>query len=209
MAELREAGVYSTTPEGAVFCRRLLRDKAASDLGSHWGRTGGNPQLKPVPPQPPEGAGEGLTAPASQPLKHQEAEAESSLTAFGRDSDARTHLFNAGLLFLKRVTGRPDRSARALLGKWLKMLADDAATLLAVLAECEAFNPAEPVSWLEATIRHRLAAQSEAAQTETTQTDATSQSTHAPNTTTPAAPVPTPHAKRMTAWAAVPDLEGV
>ncbi|KFL87912.1 hypothetical protein AmDm5_1914 [Acetobacter malorum] len=213
MAELREAGVYSTTSEGAVFCRRLLRDKAASDLGSHWGRTGGNPRLKPAPQHPPEGAGEGLTTPASQPLKHQEAEAESeaesSLTAFGPDSDARTHLFNTGLLFLKRVTGRPDRSARALLGKWLKMLADDAATLLAVLAECEAFNPAEPVSWLEATIRHRLAAQREAAQAEAAQTDATSQTTHAPNTTTPAGPTPTPHAKRMTAWAAVPDLEGV
>lgn len=204
MVELREAGVYSTTPEGAVFCRRLLRDKAASDLGAQWGRTGGNPQLKPTsaanpapqPGQQPERAGEALTTPAPQPLKHQEAEAESeaetSLTAFGPDTDARTHLFNTGLLFLKRVTGRPDRSARALLGKWLKMLADDAATLLAVLAECEAFNPAEPVSWLEATIRHRLAAQSDAAQAEPDQP-----------------PSSTPHANRMAAWAAVPDLEGV
>lgn len=206
MTELREAGVYSTTPEGLIFCRRLLRDKAASDLGAQWGRTGGNPRLKPAtappasrpenaePPHIQPGAGEVLTSTAPSALKLQEAEAEaeaeSSLTAFGPDSDARTHLFKAGLLFLKRVTGRPDRSARALLGKWLKMLSDDAATLLAVLAECRAFNPAEPVSWVEATIRHRLAADQ-------------------PTQTATASHPASPHATRMAAWAAVPDLEGV
>lgn len=278
MAELREAGVYSTTPEGLVFCRRLLRDKAASDLGAQWGRTGGNPRLKPASPQPassqPEaaqpmssrlvssqpggtqpmaiqpitplpvvahppaaqpvaaqpvarpaarapsssvqpGAGEVITPVPPAPLKHQEAEAESeaesSLTSFGPECDARTHLFNAGLLFLKRVTGRPDRAARALLGKWLKMLADDAAILLAVLAECQAFNPAEPVSWLEATIRHRLAAQvahPDGPEVEPSTLQATPKAT--PQTAPAAAPThASPHATRMAAWAAVPDLEGV
>ncbi|GFE94484.1 winged helix-turn-helix domain-containing protein [Acetobacter persici] len=246
MAELREAGVYSLTPDGLVFCRRLLRDKAASDLGAQWGRTGGNPSLKPAarsapgaspaagtggtPPHPeaqPEshrepqpGAGEGLTTAPHAPLKHQEAEAESeaesSFTAFGPDGDARTHLFKTGLLFLKRVTGRPERSCRALLGKWLKMLADDAATVLAVLAECEAFNPAEPVSWLEATIRHRLAAE---AATEATAPTAiataaapatVTTATAGQNSLTPDTPPPaSPHAQRMAAWATVPDLEGV
>lgn len=206
MSELRESGVYSITESGTVFCRRLLRDRAASDLGAHWGRTGGNPHLKsgPTPPPPDMRGGEALTAPSPQSHKHQEAEAESeaesSLTSFGPDRDARTHLFQTGLLFLQRVTGRPDRSARALMGKWLKMLADDAATLLAVLAECEAFNPAEPVSWLEATVRHRLAAQAEAATASPPAEGMPASSTGTP---------PTPHAKRMAAWATVPDLEGV
>ncbi|WP_244284860.1 hypothetical protein [Acetobacter persici] len=96
------------------------------------------------------------------------------------------------------------------------MLADDAATVLAVLAECEAFNPAEPVSWLEATIRHRLAAE---AATEATAPTAiapaaapatATAATAGQNSLTPDIPPPaSPHAQRMAAWATVPDLEGV
>ncbi len=196
MAELRDAGVFSTTPEGCIYSRRLLRDKAVSDQGAAWGRTGGNPSLKAASQTPassppstqPTGAGEGL----SPPHKHQEAEAESeadcTLTAFGPNDDVRLHLFKHGLSFLQKATGRPERSTRALLGKWLKMLHDDAACLLAVLAECAAFNPAEPVSWIEAKVRARVA---ELAQPIAHPASAS------------------PHAQRLAAWQNVPDMEGV
>lgn len=194
MAELKEAGVFSTTAEGCVYSRRLLRDKAASDQGAAWGRTGGNPSLKAARSTPPSapfsvqdmGAGEGL----SPPHKHQEAETESeaecTLTAFGPNDDVRLHLFKHGLVFLQKATGRPERSTRALMGKWLKMLHDDAACLLAVLGECAAFKPVEPVSWVEAKVRARVAERAQ-----------------------PVGHTSSTHAQRLAAWQNVPDLEGV
>nr|WP_243444532.1 hypothetical protein [Acetobacter persici] len=90
------------------------------------------------------------------------------------------------------------------------MLADDAATVLAVLAECEAFNPAEPVSWLEATIRHRLAAEAATEAAAPTAIATATAATAGQNSLTPDTPPPaSPHAQRMAAWATVPDLEGV
>ncbi|OUI98909.1 winged helix-turn-helix domain-containing protein [Acetobacter cibinongensis] len=177
--ELRQANVFSTTPSGCIFSRRLVRDRAASDQGAAWGRTGGNPSLHTSQLAGPTVAGQGLTPPPSP--QEAEAEAELSLTPFGQTMDARTVLFRQGLAFLQAATGRPERSARVLLGKWLKMLHDDAATLCAVLAECEAFRPAEPVSWVEAALRKRLAAP----------------------------PASTPPPDKLAAWHAIPDLEGV
>lgn len=166
MAELGKASVFSTTPEGCIFSRRLVRDRLVSDQGAAWGRTGGNPRLQtqpdPTPTPPPHTGPAGLTP----PHKHQEAEAETeaeiTLTPFTPTQDARTQLFKQGLVFLQTATGRPERSSRALLGKWLKMLHDDAQTLNTVLADCAIFRPAEPVSWLEATVRKRVAEQQEA-----------------------------------------------
>ncbi|MFS8366491.1 winged helix-turn-helix domain-containing protein [Acetobacter oryzifermentans] len=188
MAELQDAGVYATTAEGVPYSRRLVRDRAASDAGAAWGRTGGNPQLKAEPPL--SGAEQGITPAPRAAVMLQEAEAETEaeaehpLTKFGPDTDARTHLFKSGLDFLKKATGRPDRSARAILGRWLKLAGDDAAVVLNVLAECATFNPAEPVAWIDATLRTQL------------------QMRPAPEPTSP-------HARRMAAWDGVPDMEGV
>ena len=189
MAELQDAGVYATTAEGVPYSRRLVRDRAASDAGAAWGRTGGNPQLK--PDAPATKAGQGITPPPEAKVMLQEAEAETEaeaehpLTEFGPDTDARTHLFKSGLAFLKKATGRPDRSARAILGRWLKLTGDDAAVVLNVLAECARFNPAEPVAWIDATLRTQL-------QMRPAPEEPTSQ-----------------HARRMAAWDGVPDVEGV
>ncbi|KAA8392304.1 winged helix-turn-helix domain-containing protein, partial [Acetobacter sp. DmW_125128] len=60
----------------------------------------------------------------------------------------------------------------------------DAAVVLNVLAECATFNPAEPVAWIDATLRTQL------------------QMRPAPEPTSP-------HARRMAAWDGVPDMEGV
>jgi hypothetical protein len=64
--------------------------------------------------------------------------------------DARAALFRDGLAALRRLTGKPDGPARALLGKLLKSARDDCAGLLtAILAAAES-PPAEPVAWLSA-----------------------------------------------------------
>jgi hypothetical protein len=39
LAELNEAGVFSRTPEGTIYCRRMVRDAAASEAGrEHAGK---------------------------------------------------------------------------------------------------------------------------------------------------------------------------
>ncbi|MFS8368965.1 winged helix-turn-helix domain-containing protein [Acetobacter indonesiensis] len=259
MAELRNAGVYSTTPQGSIYSRRLLRDKAASDQGAAWGRTGGNPNLKTGAAAPPSAAGvqsgvrsgtqsgslsgspsgslsgrpsgglfgspsDGGSPPHNQPgqggtiqpaitpaPKHQEAEAEaethSSLTPFGPNQDVRQVLFKNGLDFLQTATGRPERSTRALMGKWLKMLHDDAASLLALLSDCAAFKPAEPVSWLESQVRKLVADRA---------APIIASLTASASLTPPGMADQMPHpatisrrAQAHTAWQNVPDMEGV
>ena len=74
LAELAEAGVYSVDGDDVMFCRRMVRDKAAREKFSAYGKTGGNPALKAEDNPTDNGGGNpgGLTP----PLKHQEAEAE-------------------------------------------------------------------------------------------------------------------------------------
>ena len=47
IAELEERNVFSRADNGAVFSRRMVRDKAKADRDRVNGRTGGNPNLKP------------------------------------------------------------------------------------------------------------------------------------------------------------------
>ena len=46
VAELREAGVFSTTEHGVIFSRRMVRDAAQALVDRQNGRRGGNPELK-------------------------------------------------------------------------------------------------------------------------------------------------------------------
>jgi hypothetical protein len=66
-AELEEAGVFSRAFDGTIYCRRMVRDAEVSEQGKAWGKTGGNPTLKPKPngsnPTPP------LTGGDNPPLK--------------------------------------------------------------------------------------------------------------------------------------------
>lgn len=46
LAELEDAGVFSRTEAGAIFSRRMVRDKAKADYDRENGKGGGNPRLK-------------------------------------------------------------------------------------------------------------------------------------------------------------------
>lgn len=71
--------------------------------------------------------------------------------------DARTALFREGLERIRRLTGKPDKPARALLGRLLSDCGDDAAVLSLVLAEGESLSPADPVAWLTKAVQARMA----------------------------------------------------
>lgn len=112
LAELERAGVFSRTPDGIIFSRRMSRDAAASEQGREYGKRGGNPDLLPKdddakpaqgvnpPSYPPNGGGglrEGVNPPGyPQGLKggvKPEAEADSEAEAEGRkrqEKDSKT-----------------------------------------------------------------------------------------------------------------------
>lgn len=78
MAELEDAGVFSRTPAGIIFSRRMVRDKHASDVSSAAGKKGGgNPHLR--EPLNPTFKGNGKGHPKgglNSRVQKQEAESE-------------------------------------------------------------------------------------------------------------------------------------
>lgn len=67
--------------------------------------------------------------------------------------DARTALFHEGLSTISRMSGKPEPACRPLLGKWLKLVGDDASALLATIRRAAAIQVAEPVAWIERTLK--------------------------------------------------------
>jgi len=65
LTELEDAGVFSRTPEGVIFCRRMPRDEILRDLRANWGKKSlENPNvprpkprkaLEPIPKSLPSG----------------------------------------------------------------------------------------------------------------------------------------------------------
>lgn len=54
MRSLRDAGVFSETSDGVVYCRRLVRDNEIREKSKGYGKSGGNPALNRVnPPEQP------------------------------------------------------------------------------------------------------------------------------------------------------------
>ena len=67
--------------------------------------------------------------------------------------DARAALFHEGLAALSRMSGKPEPSCRPLVGKWLKHAGDDAAAVLATIRRAASLQIADPVAWIERTMR--------------------------------------------------------
>ncbi len=66
LAELEARGVFSRADDGAIYCRRMVRDDHASAEGRAWGKAGGNPKLNGKDHNPKKAEG-GLTPPLTQP----------------------------------------------------------------------------------------------------------------------------------------------
>lgn len=72
--------------------------------------------------------------------------------------DARSALWSEGLARLRRLTGKGDGQARALMGQFCRLAADDCAMVAALLHEAEANRVGDPVPWINAAIRTRTGA---------------------------------------------------
>lgn len=95
--------------------------------------------------------------PSADKAQKPEARDPSSLRSDGPPAappavDVRTALFTEGLARLKRITGKPDKSARSLLGHFLARAAEDAALVGRLLFEAEQHAKADPVAWIEGKI---------------------------------------------------------
>lgn len=66
--------------------------------------------------------------------------------------DARTALWTEGLSRLRRLTGKPDRAARGLLGQLCREAHDDCTLVSRLLHEAEASRVGDPIPWLQAAV---------------------------------------------------------
>lgn len=70
-------------------------------------------------------------------------------------NDPRDRLFREGLPVLMRMTGKPRQPSAAIIGKWLRETLDDPVAVLRAIEDAAANRVADPVSWIEAALRHR------------------------------------------------------
>jgi hypothetical protein len=74
-------------------------------------------------------------------------------TALAEPMDPRRELFGRGKQTVRKLTGRPMESCGSLIGRWLKVASDDAVVVLAVIDDAVAKELANPIPWIEATIK--------------------------------------------------------
>lgn len=67
--------------------------------------------------------------------------------------DPRRELFGRGKQTVRNLTGRAMDGCGSLIGKWLKIAADDAVIVLAVIDDAVAKELANPIPWIEQTIK--------------------------------------------------------
>lgn len=70
--------------------------------------------------------------------------------------DSRVVLWSEGLEKLHRMTGKPPRALRTVIGKWAKEVRDDCAMLNAIIDDCVEVRPGEPIAWISAGITARM-----------------------------------------------------
>ena len=102
LAELEEAGVFSRTPEGTIYSRRMVRDEKArnarasggkagaehGDKGGEHGGKGGRPTAKTKPAAKGEGGFETPLTPAPKPPPSSSSSSSSSIPSVASATDA-------------------------------------------------------------------------------------------------------------------------
>ncbi len=106
---------------------------AARENGTKGGRPPNRTKTKPVIPSVQS---EKLTTPHSP-----------SSVSKDTDADAASVVFNQGLAWLMRSTGKAEGHCRSQLGKWRKVIGDEA--LIAVLGRGQREAPIDAMAWLE------------------------------------------------------------
>jgi hypothetical protein len=72
-----------------------------------------------------------------------------------RVADPRTKLFNESLRTLASITGKTPDSCRSLVGRWLKLVNDEAIHVIAAIEDAERNRIADPVAWINQTLKPR------------------------------------------------------
>jgi 5-methylcytosine-specific restriction endonuclease McrA len=72
--------------------------------------------------------------------------------AVASPKELRSQIWQEGTAIVRVLTGKPDRSARTLLGRLLRDLHDDCAALLELLRQAELARPVDPEAWLSAAV---------------------------------------------------------
>jgi len=70
--------------------------------------------------------------------------------------DARSVLWSSGVEMLARMTGKPPKAVKGIVGKWAKDAKDDCAMLNAIMADCAEVRPGDPIAWISAGITARM-----------------------------------------------------
>ncbi len=161
LGELTEAGVLSRDEIGLIYSRRMRADteRAAKDRAN--GGKGGNPFLKAgvnPPDNPPDNGRDKAQKPEARQYsvsKDTGVAAPELPSANPANADPRTMLFRDGVPAIRRLTGKSDGAARALIGKWLKTARDDCKRLNRVIEDAQDAKPADPVAWIEAALQER------------------------------------------------------
>ena len=96
------------------------------------------------------------TVPSSSLRSDDAPPADPAGAAAARVYDVRDVVWTEGVARLRRLTGKPDRATRSLMGRLLKNAADDCALVLGVLGQAEMDRPGDPEPWLMATIDVRM-----------------------------------------------------
>lgn len=160
LRELSVQGVLSLDRKERIYNRRMVRDAARSRKASENGKLGGNPSLGKErekrqslnPPLNPE------VKPHKPEARYSEAKASGAVappTEF--EEDDRTKLFGPGRQWLEKQTGQSTKQVRTLIGRWLKLVGDDATAVLAIVRRAKDLNIAEPIAWIEAALRGSIA----------------------------------------------------
>lgn len=179
LEELEFSGVFSKTPEGTIFSRRMIRDKKASDDGKEniakrWPKPQTTNETPPPPPSSPPNRGptNGATDPSSSPPNRVPSRGPNTLEAEAEEvrknglrppppadavaaspPDARALLWSEGLATYRRLTGKLEGQARGRIGRLVRDAGDNCAIVLAALQDCP-FTP-EADAWLTKAVQAR------------------------------------------------------
>lgn len=152
LKELDEAGVFSRTPEGVIYSRRMVRAKDREEEGRDAvNRRWANSQPNRSPNRSP------INEPITLEARSQNPDSVAIATGGKPPVDDRAWLFTQGLKTLAEHSGKPGASLRSVIGRWLKLTGDDPT---AIRAEIEAATEppapvAEPIAWIEARLKPR------------------------------------------------------
>lgn len=158
--ELEAAGVFSFDGEGRIYSRRMVRDAAKALEDKENGKKGGRPAATPT--QGRQGVNPPLNPHRADPENPQKPEARDQIEdtfASQRTAEAvviditpllddKDKLWSEGLSDLLSIASVPERQARSLIGRWLKMAGEDAAMVLGAIARARDQKIGDPVPWI-------------------------------------------------------------